>query len=475
MNTSDTTDGAFARHFERRPEFLFGSHVDEVIDASNIRERTIQDLRVFRISDLFAGANEIFLGFGLPNVYLTVPDGKGGYEKFAAKSLKRAPSVVEDTRNFVQSGIVLRFLNLPAHAAEKLRAAMRVHHGKKYWTCVNANLRVLEDAGFSSGGRKLSSIYMPYALLSYLLANGIEFEGKPVEVEVIRTTQANMESYARQIIAAEFLTFCRHGQRMLDQRSQKSKGWKAVRAVVSAPAKVVGGALGLTGGLLGLNGKEPVISREVAPALPAGADYCKDFDVKLSIASSTGTVLRQFWGAHALFTGEQKRVEALDYFSKRLSPFPQARPNLVTRLKKRVLFSRAVIKLIHKFLAPSYASIGLKSERDVYDMLRTDSKKVSNKYNLVITTSKIILARITVRLNLIDWILSKHVLASGYDPNVVFAGEVWKDVDGAIHINGNSGTYQPGDEDVIAAGEFMRALFPHLTIVVHLFNEQQKG
>jgi hypothetical protein len=463
---SDSTDG-IARHFERRPEFLFGSHVDEVIDASSIRERTIQDLRVFRISDLFAGANEIFLGFGLPNVYLTVPDGKGGYEKFAAKSLKRAPSVVEDTRNFVQSGIVLRFVNLPAHAAEKLRAAMRVHHGKKYWTCVNANLRVLEDAGFSSGGRKLSSIYMPYALLSYLLANGIEFEGKPVELEVIRTTQANMESYARQIIAAELLTFCRHGQRALDAKAQKSKVWKGVRAVVSAPSKMLGAAFGLTG----LTSAPPVISREVAPALPADANYHADFDVKLSIASSTGALLRQFWGAHALFTGEQKRVEALDYLKQRLKPFPQARPNLVTKLKKRVLFSRPVIRLIHAFLAPSYASIGLKSERDVYDMLRTDSKKVANKYNLVITTEKIILARTTVRLNVVDWILSKHVLASGYDPNVVFAGEVWKDVDGVIHINGNSGTYQPSDEDVVAAGAFMRALFPHLTIVVHLFNQ----
>jgi len=228
-------DAGFAHHFERRPEFLFGSHVDEVVDASSIRERTIQDLRVFRISDLFAGKNEIFLGFGLPNVYLTVPDGKGGYEKFAAKSLKRAPSVVEDTRNFVQSGIMLRLLNLPDHAAEKLRAAMRLHHGKKYMTCVNANLRVLEDAGFTSGQRKLSSIYMPYALLSYLLSNGLEFEGKAVQLEVVRTTQANMESYARQIIAAELMTFCRHGERMLEAKSQKSKLWSAARAAVTAP------------------------------------------------------------------------------------------------------------------------------------------------------------------------------------------------------------------------------------------------
>lgn len=455
----------YARHFERRPEFLFGSHVDQVIDASSIRERTIKDLRVFRISDLFSGGQEIFLGFGLPNVYLTVPDGKGGYEKFAAKSLKRAPSVVEDTRNFVQSGIMLRMLNLPEHAAVKLRAAMRVHHGKKYWTCVNANLRVLEDAGFTSGNRQLSSLYMPYALLSYLLQNGLEFEGRPVQLEVVRTTQANMESYARQIIAAELLTFCRHGERMLESKAQKSKVWKGVKAVVLAPFNL----LGLAGSAVGLGGKdEPVIVREVAPALPAAVEYHNDIRVKLSVASSTGTVLRQFWGAHALFTGEQTRVDPLDYLSERLKPFPQKTPNLVTRLKKRVLFSKWVIKLIHTVLAHDYADLGLKSERDVYDMLRTDSAKKSNKYNLVITTKKIIIARTTVGIKVIDWILSKHVLASGYDPDVLFAGEIWKDIEGKIPMNGNSGTYQPNDEQVLAAGRYMQAVFPHLTVVPKL-------
>ena len=133
-----------------------------------------------------------------------------------------------------------------------------------------------------------------------------------------------------------------------------------------------------------------------------------------------------------------------------------------------MLFSKFVIKLIHKVLAPAYANLGLKSERDVYDMLRTDSAKKSNKYNLVITVKKIIVARTTVGVKIIDWVLSKHVLASGYDPDVLFAGEVWKDTDGVIHINGNSGTYQPSDEEVLAVGRYMQAAFPHLRVVVDL-------
>ncbi len=464
QNSALSANAGFACHFERRPEFLFGSHVDEVVDASNIRERVVQDLRLFRISAVFAGADEVFLGFGLPNVYLTVPDGKGGYEKFAAKSLKRAPSVVEDTRNFVQSGILLRLLNLPQHAAQKLRAAMRLHHGKKYMTCVNANLRVLEDAGFTSGERKLSSIYMPYALLSYLLSNGLKFEGETVELEVVRTTQANMESYARQIITAELMTFFRHGERILEAKSKKSKHWSAAHAVIAAPFRLIGAV----GRRLGFKATPVVISREVAPALPASVDYLRDLTVRLSLTSSAGTILRQFWGAHALFTGEQTRVNPLDYLSERLQPFPQKNPNFVTRMKKEVLFSRFVIKLIHKVLAPAYADLGVKSERDVYDMLRTDSAAKSNKYNLVITNKKIIVARTTVGVKIVDWVLSKHVLASGYDPDVLFAGELWKDSDGIIHINGNSGTYRPSDNDVLAVGRYMQAVFPHLHVVADL-------
>ncbi len=52
---------------------------------------------MFKIPEVFSGRDEIFIGFGRPNAYLVCPDGKGGYQKFAGKSLKRAPSVIEAT------------------------------------------------------------------------------------------------------------------------------------------------------------------------------------------------------------------------------------------------------------------------------------------------------------------------------------------------------------------------------------------
>lgn len=459
MQTSTASqDGGFAAHFERRPEFLFGNeNVPYVVDASTVRERTAADLKVFHIPDVFAGSDEVFIGFGIPNAYLVAPDGNGGYQKFAGKSLRRAPSVIEDTRLWAQSGILLRFKNLPAEAAEKLRAAMKVHHGHKYWTCVNACLRVMEDAGFSAGKRKLSSIYFPKAMLEYLLQNELKFQGETIGLEWIRTTPLSVERHTWQIMKAEAWTFCRHAQRSMQPAAKKNK--------------LLAWFLALTSGKLNKRDqKRAKVKREVAPALPEGVQYERDIRIKVSRTSRLGTYLRQLGGgSHAFFEGEQDRVKSEDYLSETLKPFPQAKPSWSTRLKKTLLFSKPVVDGLRHFLAEHYSPIvsGLTySERDVYDMLRTDSAASPNKYNVVLTTRRIILARTTVGAKLLDWVLSKHVLMSGYASDVIFAGELWKDADGVIWISANSGTYRPTIEQLEAAAAFLRAVFPHLRVEI---------
>lgn len=490
--TSASQSGAFAHHFERRADFVFGNFVPGVVNAT-VRERTVGDLRVFRIADVFAGEDKVFLGFGVPNVYLAVPGEQGGYIKFAGKSLKRAPSVIEETRGFVQSGYQILFQGLPEHAAEKLRIAMARHNGIKYWTCVNANCRVLEDAGFALAGtsRKLSSIYFPYALAKQLRLHGLTFEGQPVELTLVRTTTMDLEEYARTVIAAEFMTFCRHGQRNLEAKAKVSRLWKGVAAAVHAPAAVYRHFVPAAP-------PAPLV-REIAPALPGDVAYEDGFRVKASMPSKVGLLLRQFVGPHTLTEVRQERVAATDFLSRHLQPFPQPNPGFVTRLKKRFLFSRPMIALLRFLMASKYAELGDATERDLYDMLRTDSAKKRNIYNFVVTNKRIVVVRTSVRMRLIDWVLSKHLVASGYldnprsaagegDEFVLCAGEVRKatvkvaelkgkvallenaedDVVGAIIINGNSGTYQPSDEEVVKAGEFLQKVLPHVPVVVEV-------
>lgn len=450
-------NAGYAQRFERRPEFeLWGSLAKEVVDASAIRQRRLDDLKIIQISDVFAGPDEIFIGFGKPNAYLVVPDGKGGYQKFAGKSLKRAPSRIEDTRGFVQSGVLIRFRNLPEGAAEALRIAMQVHNNIKYWTCLNAILRVMAYAGFSSSGRALTSRYMPHSFMHALHKEGLFFNGQRVQFDVVRTTPEPLQRYAAQVSRAEFLTLCRHADRSAAGLAKKNKvaGWfyGLVRAPInyfsSRPAAAVE--------------KAPV-----APALPADVEYQGGFDIRVTGASMMVAFLRQFWGPHAFFEGRQQRVDIGAFLTEDMKPFPKPRPDFVTRLKKRLFFSPLVVRGIRYLLASEFISVGERRECDVYDMLRTHcDKRAPNKYNLVLTTESIIVARINVGAKIVDWILAKHVLMSGYHPHVRFAGEIWKDADGVIHVNRNSGTYQPSEAQLQAAVEFLRALFPNLKVVV---------
>lgn len=453
-----TADG-YANHFERRPENdLFGGLIPQVIDATTVRERTVGDLKVFRIPDLFSGRDEIFIGFGRPNAYLVVPNGKGGYQKFAGKSLKRAPSVVEETKDFAQSGLIIRLKGLPPEAAEKIREAMQHFHGQKFWTCVNACMRVMERAGFKSGKRSLTKRYWPYSLFTSLVKDGLTYDGKKVEFEVIRTTPDRTEKYALRIIGAEVTTFCRHTTRNLEVKAKTSKVSRLMLGVINLPSRLIGGG----------KKKAPHVIAPVAPPLPDAA-FESGYQVRVSEANAFGAILRLFWGAHNLFEGTQQRVDVTRYLTGNLKAFPMEKPNLATRLKKAFLFSRPVIKLIRFILAPKYAEVGTRDERDIHSMLRTHSAAQPNKYNLVLlgnqTESRFVLARITSGAKLVDWILSKHVLMSGYAEHVVFAGEIWKDEAGVIHVNRNSGTYQPSEEQLDAVVEFLKALFPHFTIV----------
>lgn len=448
----------YANRFENRPEFaLFGALISRVIEATSIPERTTADgLKIVRIKDIFADGEEIFIGFGKPNAYLVVPDGKGGYQKFAGKSLKRAPSRIEDTRGWVQSGILVRLTNLPEGTTEKVRQAMLTHDNVKFWTCVNAISNVLHTAGFHSSDKALTERYFPYHLMNSLMQHGLEFAGQKVGFEVIRTSSEPLQRYAAQVVIAELSTICRHGDRALQAKAKKSKVIAACYTLLKKPFSL----------LKSKDGNRKPGKIPVAPALQDELPYKTDLTIRVAKASLIASLLRQLWGSHALFELVQQRVNPADHLPDILPAFPQANPNLFTRVKKRLLFSPLVIKFIRGLLVSDYVTLEGVSEMDVYDMLRTHSDKASNIYNLVITDDSIIVARISVWRKLVDWILSKHVLVSGYHPKVRYASEAWKDEDGFIHVNMNSGTYQPTKLQQARAVAYVQEVLPNLFIAM---------
>jgi len=445
---SHTLRKGYAAHFERRPQQLFNNLVQVVTTSASVRERSLGLLKVVSIKDIFAGKNEVFLGFGRPNTYLVYPDGQGKYTKFAAKSLRREVSRMEDTRGFIQSGVLLRFTDLPEQARDRLRNLASQFDGKKYWTCVNANCQFLEKAGFTLGERPLSSRYSSHDLLRSVLSDGLKFDGKPVKTELVKTTPEYLQNYWGGIVKDELLTFCRHGRKAILPVLEKSKALQTMDDW--------------------LMGKAKAWSRQVvAPALPATQPYQEDLQLSVSQPSGLGQMLRFVWGPHALFEIKQNRVDVNQFSAKTLTAFPdQMKKNWLTLAKQNLLFSPWVVERVRENLCPKFLAFGQMSEVDLYDMLLTDAPGQNNKFNIVITGDRIVIGKIDVRSKLVDWVLSKHVLLSGYDPDVRFAGECWKNQEGQLCVNRNSGTYRPDEETLVAMTAYLQQVFPGLNITM---------
>ncbi len=433
----------------RRYESLFGRLLP-VLDASELvtarRAKSAPDLRVFRLKDAFAEGS-VFLGFGRPNVFLGLPRRGGGFEKFDAKSIKRADSEIVNTRGWAQSGMLFKLEATP-EMIERLHAAAEAHVGERRWTCVNANARVLEDAGFTSGGAPLSGFYFPMALARQLIRHGLEFEGEPVAFDIVKTTPAYLENFGLSVVKAQFLTLCRHGSRYLEKRLRKSK-WRPQR--ISETPREVPSALRERDART-----EPlsVTSQREQQQRPA-----TELVFSVSEPSFAGAVLTVLWGAHALFQVKPMTVDIDRFLPTRLKEFEAVKTTALSLLKQYLLFAPPVVHFLRSHLMRNNYVVENCPQREIFEMLRTDAPGMPNRYNIVITGESIGVVRVQVKYRFVDWILSKHVLTSGYSSDVRFAGEMWKGRDGVVYLNNESGTYQPAEDDTQRAVDYLSSIF----------------
>ena len=455
-----------ARHFERFPEHLFGMVIPEVINASVLKKRKVDELHLFLLSDLFANATETILGFGLPNAYIDVPDGKGGYKKLSVKSLKRAPTTIDDTHDFAQAGIQLWLQNLPEEAQVTLRASMDKFVGMEFITCVYGCMTVLKDAGFTLGdGRDLTDFRMPSSALPELIQHGLCFCGQKISVRVIRTTSiTETELFTLKIKHAELATFRRHAQRDLAKSARKNWLARAGLWLLQWPDRAADAFF---------DRKEKNAAKTVvAPGLPYEGEY-KKATLYVSVPSGFGRILRLFWGSHALYKVVPHGVNIDDYVQGDLEAFPEkdGKPlNFVTRMKKKYLFAPFMTKLLRRFLCPTFVLAGEKDERDFYDAISTNALGQKRKFNIVVVGSgfnwSIVVARVYVGWGFVDWILSKHVLLTDWAKFVRFCGEFFKDPLGQYNLTPDSGTYQPETELLVAMGKALQAVTPNVPVKV---------
>ena len=130
----------------------------------------------------------------------------------------------------------------------------------------------------------------------------------------------------------------------------------------------------------------------------------------------------------------------------------------MTWLKCHLLFAPPVITFLRRHVSPHVDYFDDTPADALPRMMRSSTRERATAfvYNYVVTATEIRIKRLANQNGrdntFVNWCLAKHVLLSGYAPDVLLAGEVWSylDEDGLqrLVLSGNSGTYKPAAERV---------------------------
>jgi hypothetical protein len=190
--------------------------------------------------------------------------------------------------------------------------------------------------------------------------------------------------------------------------------------------------------------------------------------VGISRPSWFGVWLGFILGQRPVFSAEPDMKINAPEIQEALPAFP-GKLDKVTKLKRYILFSRPVVWAIRRHLVRDIDQYKDVPRQAIVEMLRQSDGPTQEQafvYNLVVTGSSVHIARLENQngrdRKIINWLMAKHVLISGYDHDVRFAGEIWSYVvDGEyiVYLSPNSGTYRPGDERLKAIAAYLHDVF----------------
>jgi hypothetical protein len=435
------TDGA-----KLKTEALFSSSSQLVVDASHVTMVEHEGLSVVPVAEVFSNANATFLGFGKPNVFLSVPrpataEVAAGWDRFAAFMFWRKAAFVTDTKGRVQGGVFVEMLDLPPQALVRLRQAMGDFEGRKTITCANATGRVMTQAGFTCNGRKLAYTVRPTTLAKAIWDGGLEYDGKTVVLRMIRTNSGTVSDHFLGVLKKESTSLCRAAGKIVKTKAASVKT------------------------------KAPVIeARPLAAAALSDQAGFKRLELRVGRSTKLAVLLQQQLGEHPIFEAQLDpdladiNGEHFSELRSALKAYP-GKLGTASKLKRYLLFSRPVVKVVRHQMAAKMDSLGRLPGPVMVDMFQSGPAASPFLYNVVITGTSARMTRLENRtdkdVDKANWVLAKHVLLSGYDPDVRYAGEIWvEDTDAGrvLHLNDNSGTYKPTRQQAEAAARFLQQL-----------------
>lgn len=409
-------------------------------------------LRLFPIEEVFLDHTSVLIGCGDPNAAISVyrQDGlKGaGWYKYSAFMFWRQPAYIAHTKGRLQSGLYLELRGLPTEARESLWLAMGYLQGRRGPSCAKLNAEVLAIAGFTLGnGKPINQAIRPSRHVSLLWQHGIAYKGQPVDSRIVLTGDKGVGDHMKSTWLKE----------------------------VTAPGRTVRKIYTADKGHV----SAPVFDERQVDQIDSERWLGHPVTISVNRPSRLGANLTFLFGQQPVYTVALDSLGHVEELSKPLQPFP-GKLDRVTKVKKHILFSRPVIAAIRRSRHHSvdvFRDIPAGAAIDMLTPSIGPDHDTAALYNCVVTLNSDGQgeARITPLKNLdatsqndrvvkaVNWILAKHVLISGYDPQTVTACELWcyRNETGqlVVRFNDNSGTYKPDDARSKALEQYLKALF----------------
>jgi len=455
------------------PQVLSNRRAQWVLDTSDYIRVDGDGTLVCPLDDVFDRPRNPVIVFGTPNVSLIMPGMGGRWDRFAAYMFRRKPAHWASTRSKddnhtqgrVQAGVWCELMGATYLCKKALREALDDLVGTRKASCAHTLALTLHNAGFRRGnGQSLAHIYRPTQLARILWTEGLVYG---TQVMRLRWIQAGPKSVSDHFVSS-WLTESSSPQRAVQK--QYCPGESSGPAPSFPP---------------------------VAETLPLRDLWANTTDPKVrvgvSVPTKTGANLGYVLGQQPIFVVELPKDTAMHNAGEPLKPFP-GKLDRVTWLKKNLLFRKIVVKLVRRNLVDRIEWLGEVPVSSVAAMLKPSPSieyEDAFRYNYVATSSLLFLSRLTNATSrttvlgktrgelldkfnkLVEWIMAKHVLISGYNLDVRLPGELWshhENGDVVVYMNGNSGTYKPDSVRLVMGVKALKQAFPTVTIKTMLID-----
>lgn len=162
-------------------------------------------------------------------------------------------------------------------------------------------------------------------------------------------------------------------------------------------------------------------------------------------------------GPHMIYELRDVAADVDRLLPERLTAFGKNEATATEWAKQHLLYRRGLVCFVRRQLATRF-----RHHLDLHVDTFAKTLRPGMHYNYVVCGNRIVAGRIFVRSPFVDNMLSKHVLLSGFDDDVRYAGEGWVEPDGELVFNNGSGTYKPDPRWLPGVATLLSRLFDGL-------------